>query len=172
MREIIYNYDHLTDKDITETVIRTKALIVNGDDIFLGNESNIIQFPGGHLEERETLEECLKREVLEETGIVIEDKEIGKPFLNITYLNKDWPKKGGNRKADIYYYSIKTKKEPDLTKVSYTEHEKKGKFKIEKIPLSNSIELIKNNIPNNKKNKVIAPDMIIAIEEYLHQCKN
>lgn len=48
----------------------------------------------------------------------------------------------------------------------------KGKFKIEKIPLSNSIELIKNNIPNNKKNKVIAPDMIIAIEEYLHQCKN
>lgn len=34
MREIIYNYDHLTDKDITETVIRTKALIVNGDDYF------------------------------------------------------------------------------------------------------------------------------------------
>lgn len=109
MREIIYNYDHLTDKDITETVIRTKALIVNGDDIFLGNESNIIQFPGGHLEERETLEECLK-EVLEETGIVIEDKEIGKPFLKITYLNKDWPKKGKIEKLTFITIPLKQRK--------------------------------------------------------------
>ena len=169
MRETIHNYDYLDEKDITETVIRAKALIINGDDVILGNENQIMQFPGGHLEPGETIEECLKREILEETGIEIEDKEIERPFLKVTYLNKDWPERGRNRRAEIYYYLIRTTKDPDLTKVNYTEHEKKENFKIEKIPLSSSVEIIKNNISNNEKNKVIAPDMITAIEEYLHQ---
>lgn len=171
MKEIIYNYDYLKESDITETVIRTKALLIKNDDIILGNENNIFQFPGGHLEEKESFEECLKREIKEETGIEITDNEIKKPFMKVTFLNKDWPEKGKNRKAEIYYYLIKTDKEPDLTKVSYTVHEKQGNFKLERIPLNLAIDVIKKNIPNNEKNKVIAPDMIMAIEEYLQQCK-
>ncbi len=171
MKETIYNYDYLKESDITETVIRMKALIINKDNIILGNENNIFQFPGGHLEENETFEECLKREVMEETGIEIIDDEIKRPFMKVTYLSKDWPEEGKNRRAEIYYYLIKTDKDPDLSKVSYTEHEKQGNFKIERIPLNSAIEIIKNNIPNNEKNKVIAPDMIMAIEEYLHQCE-
>ena len=76
MKETIYNYDYLKDEDITEVVIRTKALIINSKNIILGNENNIYQFPGGHLEENETFEKCLKRAVLEETGIEIDDDEI------------------------------------------------------------------------------------------------
>lgn len=170
MKETIYNYDYLKESDITEVVVRMKALIINDDNIVLGNENNILQFPGGHLESNETFEDCLKREVMEETGIEINDEEIERPFMKVTYLNKDWPEVGKNRKSEIYYYLIKTNKEPDLTKVNYTEHEKEGNFKIEKIPLTSSIDFIRNNIPNNEKNKVIAPDMIMAIEEYLHQC--
>ena len=172
MKETIYNYDYLTDKDITEVVIRTKALIINNNKIMLAHEHNIYQFPGGHLEENETFEECLKREVLEETGIEIDNDEIKRPFMKVTFLNKDWPEKGKNRKAEIYYYLIETNKEPDITKVNYTDHEKDGNFKIELIPLSEAISTIKKNIPNNEKNKVIAPDMISAIEEYLHQCED
>ena len=97
-----YNYDYLNDEDITEVVIRTKALIINNKNIILGNENNIYQFPGGHLEENETFEECLKREVLEETGIEIDDDEIKIPFMKVTYLNKDWPAIGNNRKSEIY----------------------------------------------------------------------
>lgn len=41
MKELIYNYDYLTESDITETVIRTKVLIVNEDNILLGNEKSI-----------------------------------------------------------------------------------------------------------------------------------
>lgn len=171
MKEIIYNYDFLTDEDITEIVIRTKALMINNNNIILGNENNIFQFPGGHLEEKETLEECLKREILEETGIEIENDEIKRPFMKVTFKNKDWPEKGKNRKAEIYYYLIETSKEPNLSMVNYTEHEKNGNFKLEFIPLNESINIIKKNIPNNEKNKVIAPDMIMAIEEYLKQCK-
>ena len=200
MKEVIYNYDCLTDKDITETVIRMKALIINSDNIYIGNENGIFQFPGGHLEDGESFNECLKREVLEETGIALENQEIKRPFMKVTFLNKDWPKIGKNRKAEIYYYVIETDKKPNLSKVKYTEHEKMGNFKIEEIPISTfvapapllplsltsnpanfllnitakltlpikyAINQIRKNIPNNEKNKVIAPDMISAIEEYL-----
>lgn len=169
MKEIIYNYDNLKDEDITEIVVRTKALIINNKKIILGNENNIFQFPGGHLEENETLEECLKREVLEETGIEIEDNEIKKLFMKVTYMNKDWPDKDKNRKSETYYYLIETNKDPNLDKVNYTEHEKNGNFRLEFIPLDESVDIIEKNISKNDKNKVIAPDMIIVIEEYLYK---
>lgn len=171
VKEIIYNYDYLKEEDITEIVIRTKALIINNKNIILGNENDIYQFPGGHLEDNETFEECLTREILEETGIEIDSNEIKRPFMKVTYLNKDWPEIGKNRKSEIYYYLIETSKNPDLSKVKYTEHEKLGNFKIESIPLDESISVIENNISKNEKNKVIAPDMIMAITEYLHQCE-
>lgn len=172
MKEVIYNYDYLKDEDITEVVTRIKALIINSKNIILGNENNIYQFPGGHLEENETFEECLKREVLEETGIEIDDNEIKRPFMKVTYLNKDWPEIGKNRKSEIYYFLIETSKNPDMSKVKYTEHEKQGNFKIESIPLRESIYVIEDNISKNEKNKVIAPDMIMAITEYLHQSED
>ena len=169
MKEIIYNYDYLTEEEITEVVIRTKALIINKDNIYIGNESGVFQFPGGHLEENETFDDCLKREILEETGIEIEDKEIKRPFLKVVYMNKDWPEKGKNRQAEIYYYIIETNKKPNMKKVNYTERELENNYKVETFPLKNVIQIIKDNIPNNEKNKVISRDMIIAIEEYLYQ---
>ena len=168
MKEIIYNYDNLTDKDITETVIRTKALIINDNSIYICNENNIYEFPGGHLEINETLEECLKREIKEEMGMDIIDEEISKPFMKVTYLNQNWPEVGKNRKSEIYYYVVKTNKVPDITKTQYTKHEIKNNFKVEELPLNSAINIIRKNIPNNEKNKVISPDMITAIEEYLY----
>ena len=126
-------------------------------------------FPNGHLENNETLEDCLKREILEETGIEIDTKEISKPFMKVTFLNKNWPEEGKNRKAEIYYYAIITNKKPNLENINYTDHEKEGNFKLEEISLNDAIEVIRNNIPNNKMNEVIAPDMIMAIEEIIKQ---
>lgn len=169
MKEKIYNYDYLNDNEITETVIRMKALIINNNKILIGNENGVFQFPGGHLEENESFNDCLKREVLEETGIEIDDSEIDRPFMRVTFKNKNWPEPGKNRKAEIYYYIVKTDKEPDLSKTNYTENEIKNNYKIEIFNINDAIDKIKENIPNNEKNKVISPDMISAIEEYLHQ---
>ena len=72
MKEYIHNYDNLVENDITETVIRMKVLLINSKSIILGYKRGIYQFPGGHLEENETFKDCIKREVLEETGCEVE----------------------------------------------------------------------------------------------------
>ena len=172
MKEIIYNYDNLKDDDITELVTRIKVLLLKNGKLLIGNENGVFQFIGGHLEEGENFKDCLKREVLEETGIELEENEIIKAFMKTTYLNKDWPEKGKNRKCEIYYYVVNTDKNIDLNKTKYTENEKQQNFKIEELPLNDSIKIIEDNIPNNEMNKVISPEMIVAINEYLYQCEN
>ena len=166
MKETIYNYDYLTLEDITEVSIRVKALIINSTkEILLGKSDISYQFPGGHLEDNENLIEALKREVLEKTGIEISDEEIDRPFYKVTYLNKDYPVKGINRKSEIYYYVVKTDKEVDLSKVKLTKNEVKNNYRLEKIPLLSSIGVISKN----DNDKVIERDLIDAIEEYLYR---
>ena len=167
MKEVIYNNDNLKENEVTELVVRTKGLVINNKYIFLGNEDGTLQFPGGHLEENENLLDCLKREVREETGIVLNNDEISNPFLKVIYYNRNWPTKGNNRKCEIYYYAVNTNKDIDLNNTKYTEKELEKHFKIDKVLLKDAVWYIENNIKNNKKNEVISPDMIIAIKEYL-----
>jgi len=169
MIELIYNYNKLEDKDITEKIVRIKVLLINDNNLLIGNALNVYQFPGGHLEANETFNDCLKREILEETGIELSDDELTEPYFKISYLSKDWPEKNKNRKDEIYYYVINTNKLPNLEKINLTENEKEHNFKLESIPLDNAIKIIQDNIPNNPKNRVISRDMIIALSLYLNK---
>lgn len=64
---------------------------------------------------------------------------------------------------------VNTDKEPNISKTNYTEDEIKNNFKIEKYNLNEVIDIIKANMPNHEKNKLISPSMISAIEEYLER---
>ena len=167
MKEFIYNNDNLLESDITEVVTRMKVLLIKNKNIILGYERGIYQFPGGHLEEKESFTDCIKREVLEETGIDLLDKDIKKPIYKIVYLNKNHPEIGKNRKSEIYYYVVNTKKDINLNKTNYTKNEIEGDFKVFEIPLNKVIKELENNIIKNEKNKVITPDMIKVIKEYM-----
>lgn len=62
--EKIYNYDNITPDKIDEVTTRARAILINSNDEVLMCYSNGLQhyeFPGGHLENNETLEEGLKR---------------------------------------------------------------------------------------------------------------
>ena len=56
MKQIITNKYNLKDSDMTEIVKRVKILIINSkNEILLAYSHNDYQFPGGHVEENETL---------------------------------------------------------------------------------------------------------------------
>jgi len=62
------------------------VIIIKNNKVLLGKRKNSHGegswcFPGGHLEFNEEIEECGKREVLEETGIKIKNIKLG-PFTN------------------------------------------------------------------------------------------
>ncbi len=169
MKEIVNNTNNLRDNEINNREVRVKALIINDGKIMIGDEENCYQFIGGHIEDGESHKDCLKREVLEEAGIALEDSEIGECILKITDIYKDFPKDGINTNNDIYYYIVNSNKKPNKSKTNFTEYERTHNLSIIYLDLEDAIEKIRDNIPNHRKNAWIAPDMIEALTEFLKQ---
>ena len=166
MKQIITNKYNLADSDMTEVVKRVKVLLMNSnDEVLLGYSHNNYQFPGGHVEDGETLIETVNREVLEETGINLNVTDI-EPFACAIGYYKDWPEEGKNRKIEIYYYEIKIDKKPNLENTSYTENEKEGNFELRYIPLSDVEKILRKNAEEYGDKKGIAREMIDLFEHY------
>ena len=160
MKQLITNNYNLTDSDMTEVVKRVKVLLVNSNnDVLLGYSHNNYQFPGGHVEENETLVQAVNREVLEETGIELNITNI-EPFACAIGYYKDWPAEGKNRKIEIYYYEVKTDEKPNLENTDYTENEKDGNFELRYIPLLNVENVLRTNAEEYGDKKGIAREMI------------
>lgn len=131
-----YNEDNLSKEDIDESAIRTKALIINSkNELLLGYCNKTYQFPGGHLEEKETLSECLIREIKEETGITL-DKKIYIPFFVTRYYTKNYRNTSKNRENIIYYFMIYTDNPYSLENTSFDEGEIKGNYQLKYVPLN------------------------------------
>ncbi len=166
MKEIIHNEDNLTKDQINKTVQRAKAIIINSkDEISLANSHKNYFLIGGHLDEDETLEECLIREIKEETGITLSN-DFKKPFLIIRYLCKDYPNKLDNTEYITSYFAIKTDQKPNLSKIELTEDEKDGSFHIETIPKNIIIKKLEDSLKTCTKQTPVK-DTILAIKEYL-----
>ncbi len=146
MQKIIINQNNLSETDITEIVKRVKILLINSNnEILLAYSHHNYQFPGGHVEDDESLLQTVKREILEETGIDLATIDI-EPFACTMGYYKDWPEKGKNRKTEIYYYEIKTDEKPNLDNTSYSEHEKDGNFELRYIPLDTVEDELRKNV--------------------------
>jgi 8-oxo-dGTP diphosphatase len=66
--------------------IGVAAIVIKDGKVLLGKRKNshgegTWQFPGGHLEFNESIENCARREVFEETGIKIKNIRLG-PYTN------------------------------------------------------------------------------------------
>ena len=87
MKKIIINDHNLTEEEMELKVIRVKGLIINSiGKILIAHNNDTYQFPGGHKEDNETINECIIREIKDETGIDLTIEE--EPFLCIkTYDN-------------------------------------------------------------------------------------
>lgn len=166
METIITNNYNLKEEDMTETVKRVKVLLVNSnDDILLGYSNHEYQFPGGHVEEGEELEQTVFREIEEETGIKLDITNI-EPFACAVGYYKDWPKEGHNRKIEIYYYEIKTDKKPHLDNLNLTDKEKAGDFELRYIKLNEIENELKTNAKKYGDPHGITKEMLELINIY------
>ncbi len=164
MKIKVFNIDKLKIEDINDKVIRVKAIILNSqNEVLLGEAFGTVQFPGGHIKEDEEFDVGLKRELEEETGIVFDD--VGTPFFGIKHLIKDFPVIGNNRSIEIYYYLIKSDIKYNLDNIKLDDQERTGNFKLYYMPLKKLKKHLKLREKDNKINKVINKEMILALKE-------
>lgn len=168
MKTIIYNDSNLEQNDINKKVRRAKAIVVNSNnELMLAYSRKNYYLIGGHAEEDETDAECLKREIFEEAGILL-NIDFGKPYFVVEYLCKDYPEIGENTNYIANYYVIKSDLKPDLVNIKLTDGEKAGGFTLKFIHKDEVMDLLEQSLDECTKINVVR-DTIDAVSEYLRQ---
>ena len=93
MKTIIINENRLFDSDIELTNNKVRAVLVDNDKLLIANYGGVYLLPGGKIENKETHEQALIRELREETGIYYSEKDLEELFT-LKYYQKDYPVKG------------------------------------------------------------------------------
>lgn len=171
MKELIIDNDNIKNERIDEEVTRVKVLIVNDkNEILLVNCYNEYQFPGGHLEENETPEEGLIREIKEETGAntKIEDYNL---FMVIKDYTKNYRETNKNRCNKIIYYILNKHYDISLENSSFSDYEKKGDFRLELVHLDKVEDLLIESSKTHLIAKIIAIEMLCVLKEYKNKYK-
>ena len=164
MKEFVINDDNLRDEDIEKKVVRVKALILNSKgNILLVYNNNTYQFPGGHVDEDEEIDECMKREIREEVGI---DVEVDDPFLSIETYDNDYFGTGKKVLNTIYYYRVFTDLEPDFNNTKNDELELKTDFDLFYVDFSSLEEFIITKMNSDEIDPKIAREMLHVVKEY------
>lgn len=166
MKQVIINTDGIKENEIDESATRAKALMINSNnEILLGYGFGAYQFIGGHVNDNESITEGLKREIEEETGIIIEDDDL-KPFMKIIHYTRNYRNTGKNRENIIFYYYIKNEKGVNKKKVNYDEWERAGKFTIKKVKMNDLEKVLLESASNSEMNQLIVEEMLEVIKEY------
>ncbi len=163
--KIVTNNSHNKDTvKYCNIVYRSRGLIINSNnEILLGKMDNTYQFPGGHANENETLQQCLVREIKEETGIEVMDEKL-EPF----YIIKNYEENiDENSYSEFYYYLINTDDKYDISKTNYDEYEINYNYRLEYMNIEDLIKILSRDVNLNSINKLVYPDMLDVLNEYL-----
>lgn len=164
VNQVIHNEDNLTLNDANRVTRRAKLIVENNNDEILICHMGVKYFLiGGHIDNDESDEECLVREVAEESGITLNFSNII-PIASSNYINKDYSKNGDITYTNTNYYAIKYDLVPNIEMQNLTEEEKKENFKLMCIPKNEVI----NFLENNKEINATLSDTIMAIKVYLN----
>ena len=164
VNQVIHNDDNLTLNDANKVTLRAKLIVENNNDEILICHMGVKYFLiGGHIDNDESDEQCLTREVAEESGVTLDFSNI-LPIASSNYINKDYPQNGDFTYTNTNYYAIKYDLVPNIEMQNLTEEEKKENFKLMYIPKNEVINFLKNT----KEINATLSDTIMAIKVYLN----
>ena len=164
VNQVIHNKDNLTLNDANKVTLRAKLIVENNNDEILICHMGVKYFLiGGHIDNDESDEQCLTREVAEESGVILDFSNI-LPIASSNYINKDYPQNGDFTYTNTNYYAIKYDLVPNIEMQNLTEEEKKENFKLMYIPKNEVINFLKNT----KEINATLSDTIMAIKVYLN----
>lgn len=165
IQQVIHNNHNLTLKDITKTIRRAKVIIENNKgEILLCHLNNNYFLVGGHVENDETDENTLIREVKEETGVVIDFENLY-PVANVSYISKDYPEKNMISYTSSNYYYVKFDLIPDETNMNLTQDELFGNFQLIYISKTDIIDFLEKSLETCTR-KGTLQDTIFALKTY------
>lgn len=165
MRRIVINDYKLTDEDVEDEVVRVKGLIINSrGKILLAHNNYTYQFPGGHIEKEEPMDQCIIREIKEETGIDVKVEE--KPFLVITVYYDSYFGTSKKVKSSVYYYRIFTDDVPNYNETHYDELELETEFNLFYVNLVGLDNFLEKSIENGSIDSDIGREMLLVCDVY------
>lgn len=163
---IIINEDGLFNEDINERSSKVRALLFDeNDNILVANYGNVFLLPGGSIDEGETLEDALIRELSEELGVSYSKEELS--YLNsIEFYQREYPKRDGsikNRLVTTHFYTGMYK---GINKQSLTEKEKKDNFHLELLPVDKIEEVLDNHVTDNLRSYFFKRELLVILGYY------
>ena len=165
MKQIFINEDNLLEEELEGTVIRVKAMLINSNnEILLAHNNGTYQYPGGHKEDDEGMEETLIREVKEETGIDV-DLDIG-PFMQIVTYDADYFGTGKKVCSKIYYYVIHTDEVPNYQETNYDELECQTEFNLLYTDVLGLGDFLDDAVKEGMMDAGICNEMKLVVDEY------
>lgn len=164
MRRILLNDDNLQEEDLDFEVIRVKGLIINSTgDILIAHNNGTYQFPGGHKEDDENLDDCLEREIREETGISVTSNG---PFMQITTYDSNYFNQNKKVCNKIYYYVLRTDDKPNYAETHYDELECQTDFNLFYISIRELRNFLKRAMDERNLDEKIGREMLLVLDEY------
>lgn len=165
MKEIVINDNNLSNNDIDMEVVRVKGLILNSEGkLLIAHNNNTYQLPGGHVDDDETIDECIIREIKEETGISLEVTE--GPFMSIVTYDNDYFGTGKKVLSSIYYYRFFSDDIPNIEETHYDELELATDFNLFYINFSDFDSFLQKNIESGEIDSNIGRELQHVFQEY------
>lgn len=152
MNTIIINDNNLQDNDVSKFRNKVRAILVKGDKILVSNYGGVFLLPGGSIDDGETPDEAIIRELKEEIGIDYDINELEK-ILILKYYQPNYQTRHNekiNRMVTIQYF-IGNYNGVNLDKTNRTEKEIKGSFCLQLMTIDELMQSLNKTSDNPRK---------------------